>query len=455
MGRLRTTITIGRTGAPHLIHRWLMLTYGVAERSDRPHPAVAARMLDAAHASLMVNPLVAAAVGDVSAMRGMGLLDPARIRERIEWRCPDCNTVIACPPLCAVTHSSLVLLPRFAADIRQAAGALLAAGADPDARWDVAGYSLSALYGAAGKHHDTELTRMLLDAGADPNDNESLYHATESSDPGCLQMLLDHGAVVEGTNAVHHQLDHDGLDSLALLLRHCKMPIDTASTLGSPLLWAIRRRRSAAHVRALLDAGASPRARTADDVSAFVLALRYGLDDVAVLLRERGASEDLSVADQFVAACASANLAGAREILDRVPNVIQTLSAMQLRQLPELAAAGADEAVRVMVTLGWPIAVTGGDWNASALNLAVFRGDAWLTRILLEHGASWTERHGFGDDVSGTLSWATRNNDPSRGDWIGCAKALVEFGMPVPSTDRTFSDEVRDFFDERRDAAAR
>lgn len=38
---------------------------------------------------------------------------------------------------------------------------------------------MSALYGAAGVAHDPELTRILLGAGADPNDGESVYHSTE------------------------------------------------------------------------------------------------------------------------------------------------------------------------------------------------------------------------------------------------------------------------------------
>ena len=39
---------------------------------------------------------------------------------------------------------------------------------------------MPALYGAAGVIHDPELTRVLLEAGANPDDGESPYHATEA-----------------------------------------------------------------------------------------------------------------------------------------------------------------------------------------------------------------------------------------------------------------------------------
>src|SRR5260221_685845 len=80
------------------------------------------------------------------------------------------------PPLLAVTHSSLLQVPEFRERLHGSARFLLAAGANPDqrigSRWPPASvrapddaFPLSALYGAAGKNHDSELTKLLLDAG--------------------------------------------------------------------------------------------------------------------------------------------------------------------------------------------------------------------------------------------------------------------------------------------------
>ncbi|HEX4164948.1 MAG TPA: hypothetical protein VHZ55_05685, partial [Bryobacteraceae bacterium] len=429
---------------------WLHDVYG--HQHDRPRPILAARKL-AERSDLGQGDLfLACAIGDESAIRRALADDPASVNSLAKnWRCPCCKEMLDMPALVAVTHSGLLQVPEFRDRLERCARILLDAGADPNQAWShqPSGYPLSALYGAAGKNHDPELTRMLLDAGANPNDNESLYHSAESPDLTCTRLLLEGGARVEGTNAVHHMLDRDELDGLKLLLAYVKDFNALTSTIGNPLIWGIRRHRSRAHVEALLAAGADPHVKTSHGVPAYHFALQNGLPEVAEALAQAGAGlavgEALSIEDQFVAACARADETEARRILAERPNIFQSLSDSQLRQLPQLMEGRATDAVKLMIKLGWPIAVSGGDWSASALNLAVFQGNAEMTRFLLEHGAAWTERHGFNDNVHGTLSWASRNNDPESGDWVGCAKALVEHGMPI-DLQGAYSDDVADFF---------
>jgi ankyrin repeat protein len=446
--------------------RWLRLVYPghITGTHDRAHPRVAVRML-AENADLAAgDPYSACAVGDEAALRAATQADLAWVNRP--------GGPLNLPPLVAVTHSNLLRVPEFRARLRACARLLLAAGADPNqrigSRWPPASlatpddrYALSALYGAAGDNHDPELTGLLLEAGADPNDGESLYHSVESPQAlACTRLLLEHGARIAGSNALYRVLDFDNLPALELLLQHGADPNEPAGNApvtdwGSPLLWAIRRRRSSRHIAALLDAGADPAACTPNGVGAYRLALQFGLAEVAELLRGRSGAEPVPEDEQFIAACARGDTAEARRIRARRPDLPESLREPQLRTLPDMVAEGDDRGVRLMVELGWPIAVRGGDWDASALNLAVFSGNADLTRFLLEHGAKWTEQHGHGDNACGTLSWASINEPMEGGDWVGCARALRDHGMPgataiagdqewvmIAGVRKRFSDEV-------------
>ncbi|MEO7191807.1 MAG: ankyrin repeat domain-containing protein [Vicinamibacterales bacterium] len=433
-------IALSPSGEGHILHDWLALVYGVDD--DRAWPQLADRVFREHLALATRIAVVACAIGDEDVLLASIGADPAWVNRPMAWTCPTCGVQQGRPPLVAVTHSSLIHIAEYREPLRRCARLLLDAGADPNQSWTGTGPPLSALYGAAGKNHDAVLTEILLAAGANPNDGESLYHSMESRDVTCARLLLEAGAKVAGSNALHHNLDTDNLEGLRLLLAHGADPND--ASLGLPIIWAIRRRRSGAHVAALLAAGADPHANS-HGVSAYRFASLLGLPDVAAALADAGAAEPLSSTDEFIAACARADESAARGLLERQPGIIGTLSPIHLSLLPSLAAEAGNDGVRLMVTLGWPIAAIGGDLQASALNYAVFRGDAALTRFLLEHGARWIERHCHNDNVKGTLAWASRNHDPAAGDWVGCARALVEHGMPAGLEGRTYSAEVTEF----------
>ena len=225
-----------------MIRRWLGLAYGgdLTGSYDAARPRLAARLLDEQPGLFSGDVFVACAAGDLAVIARTMAADPEWINRP--------GGPLNFPPLVAVTHSRLGQLSEFIMRLRACAQALLQAGANPNQRIgnrfppaslatpDESG-PLSALYGAAGVNRDPMLTEMLLNAGADPNDNESLYHSLEN--PDCTQMLLRHGARVGGTNALRRALDMPEPAALELLLAHGGDPNEPAGE-GPTNIWAPR-----------------------------------------------------------------------------------------------------------------------------------------------------------------------------------------------------------------------
>jgi hypothetical protein len=297
---------------------------------------------------------------------------------------------------------------------------LLARGADPNASFENEYGSMSALYGAAGVAHNPELTRVLLEAGADPDDGESLYHATESASPACLELLLAHGAETRHTNALAHALDDERLDHVRLLLAAGADPNE-----GALVAHAVRRGRGPDVVRLLAEHGADldrPGGETwRGNVplrTPYQHARLRARDEVADTLAELGASTHVDPADAAVEALARGErpTTPLPEALDVDVQEVLALTALR----------GHLDAVVEAVGPGFR-GVVGGSPEGSLLEHAAWMGDAGLMERLLALGA----------EPGAALGWAahgSRNHRVPARDYVAVAELLVAAGVPLEPT---------------------
>ena len=302
---------------------------------------------------------------------------------------------------------------------------LLARGADPNATFTNEYGEMSALYGAAGVVHDPELTRVLLEAGADPDDGESLYHSVEADDTACLRLLLEHGATPAGTAALAHALDDDKLAHVALLLDAGADPDE-----GAVLVHAVRRGCGPELLRLLAGRGADLERRGGEystppeqHRSAYQNAVLRGREDLAAVLEELGASTAVEPGDRAVAALACG---------ERLPEPLPAELGADARETLILAALrGRLDAV--VDALGLDLAgCVGGSPPGTLLHHASWVGDARAAARLLELGADPAARSGAEFDTP--LAWAVLGSEhhalPGR-DYVGVAERLVAAGAPI------------------------
>jgi ankyrin repeat protein len=309
---------------------------------------------------------------------------------------------------------------------------LLRNGADPSAFFLPEGMPdnpLSCLYGAAGLNNNPALTRALLKAGANPNDGESLYHSTEHHDLVCMKLLLKHGATPNGTNALKHILDRENLEGLQLLLAAGANPNETNERGETSLHWAVWRGRSPQTISILLDNGVVPDAPRKDGRTAYALAVLGGQDEIAALLKARGAKTELSSLDHFVAACVNANPNELNNLLVTPPGF--TTASSNERLLPDLAISHRTSAVRALLAAGIPVDAR-GEAGGTALHWACWKGHADLVKVLLDHGASLLiEDNEYGAQPSGWLHHGTGNCCEPGADYVQVARLLIAAGAPM------------------------
>jgi hypothetical protein len=288
-----------------------------------------------------------------------------------------------------------------------AARALLEAGASANTGWTETiddpprPVSETAIYGAAGIAQNADLTRLLLECGADPNDEETPYHVPETYDNTVLAILLDSGRFNARSLAtvLARKCDWHDEKGLALALDKGADPNFLTTWKVTPFQHAIRRDNGLVMIEMLLDHGADPNLRNdLDGRNAFQMAAYHGRGDILDLLDQRGFAIELDGSgkelDALVAACARARLDEARLLIAGNPRLKEELLAMGGVLLARFAGADNMPGVRCLLDMGvsaaalWPDG--DGYWtiakSSTALHVAAWRAHHDVVRELIARG---------------------------------------------------------------------
>ncbi|MGY4645303.1 ankyrin repeat domain-containing protein [Cellulomonas sp. URHB0016] len=389
--------------------RLACLTYSAA---DGPGRWAAARALLEAHPEVVDGDIWAAsAAARPDAVARLLARDPSLAQRRggpRGWR-----------PLGYLAYSRI-----SGGDATTTARMLLDAGADPDEGylWNGLPTPFTLLTGAFGegeggpqrqpRHPESvALATLLLDRGADPNDSQTLYNRMFGTDDGHLELLFGYGLGQGDGGVWRRRLGPDVVDSPQQLVRDL-------------LRWAVehgqaaRVRLLAEHgvdVRSPLDGGPWPAAGrpsthepVANPPSPWGLAMMTGDREIADYLASHGATPgNLAPVDEFVAAV----MTGDR---DRVSALGDDVRASAVRARPGLVVWAVSRrkapAVTLLVELGFDVNAFGRrdapveqPWE-TALHAAAADDDPEMVTLLLALGANPSARDArFG---ATPLEWA-------------------------------------------------
>ncbi len=257
------------------------------------------------------------------------------------------------------------------------------------------------LYGAAGVAHHPEMTRLLLERGADPNDGEVAYHSPETLDNRAMKVLVESGKLTPesiGMMLLRKFNWHDD-EGVAWLLDHGADP-NLLYWKGRPLHHALRHDCPFPYFELLLDHDADPTLTAHDGTSVAAIAARMARADVLDLFERRGFAVALQGDDAFLAACTRADEAAARSIAAADPDTVQRVQSQHPGVFVDFAGSGNVAAVRLMLDLGFDPGAprTAPRWveGETALHAAARRGHLAMAKLLIERGAPLEAAHRSG-----------------------------------------------------------
>ncbi len=254
----------------------------------------------------------------------------------------------------------------------------------------------TALYGAAGVAHNEPLTRLLLARGADPNDEDAVYHVGESRELGALMAMVETGRVTPGNLSLMLIRKHDwhDIEGARWLLDHGTDPNHERTRGWLAIHHALARDNALAMFELLLDHGADP-LKVKDGLTAVARAGREGRSDVLELFERRGVPTDLEGVDRLIAACARGDATRVRAVAREHPGLAGEVLAMGGTLLAKFAGTCNPAGVRQLLDLGGDVAApfTEGDgyWGeppgSLAIHVAAWRACTPVVKLLIERGS--------------------------------------------------------------------
>lgn len=367
------------------------LTYTSADHPARRERARELREADPAIAHASIH--AAAAAGDVEVVRRFLDRDPALVRARggpRRWE-----------PLLYAMYSRIGPSGHAFRDVVEL---LLERGADPDAGclWRGNVPPFTALTGAFGDgeagrinqppHAEGEaLARLLLEQGADPNDEQTLYNRHFRPANDHLVLLLEHGLGVDQDGPWYRRF-RDRLTAPSALPRKA-------------LMWAVRQGQLE-RVRLLVEQGVDFLARDPGGRTLYEVATLQGRTEVAQYLLERGATaNELPPREGLLAAC----MAGDEREVKRLLSKDASLRDQLLREHPDLpiraVESGRIDAVRIVLDLGFDV---NQRTRVTPLHQAAWAGHLPIAKLLLANGADLDARDTEFDATP--RDWAAHNH---------------------------------------------
>lgn len=377
-------------------HQFLDLACLKYGHADSPSRRESARELLRDHPDIVNTLAVAAALGLAANVQQCLAQDPAAANTKTgprQWE-----------PLLYLTYSRV---QADDADYLATARALFDAGADAKAHFLWGGdYHFSALTGVFGEGEagpnnfpehpcGLELARLLLTAGANPNDSQGLYNRMFRPERGSLALLLEFGLDAEARNNWRHA---DGTP-------------DPNTTLHYQLMHACREGYTD-RVKLIVNAGVDVNQPAPEGVTPLYAAMAGGNRDIAALLQAEGArAESLDDVAQFTGVCLAAEEALARRLLGDDPALLQQALIARPTLLSDATRRVA--AVELLLELG---ADPNPSQGTPPLHQALWCGRIDAATALLRGGARGDLKDpGHGSDAAG---WARHGGFAAAIDWV-------------------------------------